>query len=109
VAKDEKKSTIASWHRHRSPTENGPLIYKIEFPGMRGTAKPKPKTKRRDWQIEQVEEAFRIVFPPEGRAPPDLTHKQVQKYIKPVFEKRRWKLASTESIRRVRERQKRSG
>jgi hypothetical protein len=85
VTKDEKKSTITSWHGYGSLTKNSPRIYKFELPGMRGTAKPEPKTKRRDLQLQQVEEAFRIVFPPEGRAPPDLTHKQVQKRIKPVF------------------------
>jgi hypothetical protein len=69
---------------------------------------PQEYKQRPDWQLQQTERAFQIVFRPDGRAPPNLTHKEVQRRIEPVFKENSCKLASTETIRRLRNRHKRT-
>jgi hypothetical protein len=49
---------------------------------------------------------LRTVFPPDGRVPPDLKHKQVLALIEPVYRKGNWPVPSVDSIARARGRRK---
>jgi hypothetical protein len=57
------------------------------------------------WQLERIKWALDMAFP-EG-APPNLTGKEIQGRIEPIFDKQSWKLPSLDSIARARGRRKR--
>ena len=52
-------------------------------------------------QQTRVLEVLPTVFPPDGHPPIDLTLQQIQNRIEPEFTKRRWRLASTDTIARA--------
>jgi hypothetical protein len=52
-------------------------------------------------QQTRVLQVLPTVFPPDGRPPTHLTDKQIQNRIEPEFSKRRWRLASTDTIARA--------
>jgi hypothetical protein len=60
----------------------------------------------RGWQLDRLRKVLRIVFPPEGHVPPDLTHKEVQARIAPEYKKDKWPLPSPDTIARARGRRK---
>jgi hypothetical protein len=71
-------------------------------PILPGTAIDKVHSRR--WQVDRINQALRMEFP-EG-ASPDLTEKEIQRRIGPIFEKKSWKLPSVDSIARARGRRK---
>jgi hypothetical protein len=56
--------------------------------------------RRGRWQVDRVKLALRMEFP--DGVPPNLTEKEVQGRIKPIFVKMSWRLPSVDSIARAR-------
>jgi hypothetical protein len=52
-------------------------------------------------QQTRVLQVLPTVFPPDGHPPIDFSQKQIQSIIEPEFTKRRWRLASTDTIARA--------
>jgi hypothetical protein len=68
-----------------------------EFPDIFGIA---TKAHSSRWQVDRIKRALRMEFP--DGVPPNLTEKEVQRRIKPVFKEKGWKLPSVDSIARAR-------
>ena len=73
-----------------------------EFPALPPTLTG--KAHRRSWQVDHIQQALRMEFP--DGVPPNITAKEIQRRIEPIFEKNSWKLPSVDSIARARGRRK---
>jgi hypothetical protein len=62
------------------------------------------KAHRTPWQIDRIKQALGMEFP--DGVPPNLTEKEIQRRIKPIFKDKSWKLPSVDSIARARGRRK---
>jgi hypothetical protein len=58
------------------------------------------KSERRRWQIFRIKYALRTEFP--DGVSPNLTDKEIQRRINPIFKRRSWKFPSVDSIARAR-------
>jgi hypothetical protein len=86
--------------RARKLIDQPPLVRTISSEQTSRNSVPK----RGDWQQARIKEVL-LSLPailPDGSALANLTDKQVRIKLKPEFEKRGWKLPSTDSIGRVR-------
>jgi hypothetical protein len=63
-----------------------------------------PKAHRSGSQVDRIKRALSIAFP--DGVGPDLTDKEIQRRIEPIFKRNSWKLASVDSIARARGRRK---
>jgi len=64
------------------------------------------KPKAEGWQVRRVKKALKETFPPDGHPPVDMLVKTVREEVKPLFEARKWKLASLDSVARAMERRR---
>jgi hypothetical protein len=62
------------------------------------------KSERRRWQLYRTKYALRAEFP--DGVSPNLTGKEIQRRIDPIFKRKSWKLPSVDSIARARGRRK---
>lgn len=74
--------------------------------GLRPAMTSKAQPEKRGWQLDRLRDVLRIVFPPDGRVPRDLSHGAVRRLVAPEYEKEDWPLPSTDSVARVRGRRK---
>jgi hypothetical protein len=76
---------------------------------IKGTDEPSnifaTKAHRTPWQIDRIKQALGIEFP-DRVVPPNLTGKEIQERIEPIFKRNSWKLPSVDSIARARGRRK---
>ena len=57
------------------------------------------KAHRPSWQVDHIQQALRMEFPDE--VPPNVTAKEIQRRIEPIFKKNSWKLPSLDSVARA--------
>ena len=62
------------------------------------------KARSSHWQIDRIERALEAEFP--DGVPPNLTEKEVQRRIEPIFKRNDWKQPSVDFIARARKRRK---
>jgi hypothetical protein len=58
-----------------------------------------PKARRRAWQLDHIQRALHMEFP--DGVPPNLTAKEIERRIEPIFKTNSWKLPSQDSIQRA--------
>ncbi|MCK1495038.1 hypothetical protein IVB14_32695 [Bradyrhizobium sp. 180] len=73
---------------------------------LAGECDAEPLTRGRTWQLDRLRGVLRVVFPPDGRIPANLTHGAVQRHVVPVYKEMGWKEPCIDTIARVRGRRK---
>ena len=59
------------------------------------------ESKADGWQARKVRQALKEKYPPDGDPPIEMTLTAILKSIDPIFEARKWKLASPDTLARV--------
>ena len=80
-----------------------PAIIRLDADQLRILGIP-TKSERRRWQLCRTKYALRTEFP--DGVSPDLTDKEIQRRIDPIFKRKSWKFPSVDSIARARGRRK---
>jgi hypothetical protein len=62
---------------------------------------PASQTAPEGRQVSRVKQALKELFPPDGRPPDDMLLKTVGNHVNKIFEERRWKPASLDSLARA--------
>jgi hypothetical protein len=76
-----------------------PAIIRLNADQLRILGIP-TKSERRRWQLCRTKYALRVGFPDE--VSPNLTDKEIQRRIEPIFRNKSWKLPSVDTIARAR-------
>jgi hypothetical protein len=59
------------------------------------------KPKAEGWQVRRIKQVLKEAFPPDGLPPNDMPLKTVRNRVNVIFERRRWKPASVDSVARA--------
>jgi|SRR6476646_9818057 hypothetical protein len=100
MAKRPASISLSSW---KIGEQLQPAIIRLNPDQLRILGIP-TKSERRRWQLYRTKVALRAAFP--NGASPNLTDKEIQRRIDPIFAEKGWKLASADSIARARGRRR---
>ena len=107
MSKDRSKDTGASWRANQVVLPEAKIIEHLSahvFGGgafMEGCETATEHKRERVSQQTRVLQVLPTVFPPDGHPPVDLSLQAIQNRIEEEFGKRRWRLASMDTIARA--------
>jgi hypothetical protein len=80
----------ARWRSHRQD--------QLTKPAKKAATKAAGTRPKQGWQKDRINEVLREVYPPHGRIPADISHKQVQRDVGKAFKKRGWGVPGVDTI-----------
>jgi hypothetical protein len=96
---EQQKRIAEKWSAHKWQA-------RPSKPAKTAEKNPAGTKQRLGWQIDRINDVLPEVYPPRGRIPAEISHKQVQRDLEKALKKRGWTVPGVDTIARVRGRRR---